>query len=503
MGATFIPSVDKSANRKRAAFPWPAGLRGFVLALLFTASGVYEAAHLSGLFNPNVWLHLRSGTWMLQTHSIPQSGLFSQYTNLPWVDSSWTYDAVLALCYRLFGLRAIPLLLMMVKVALAVVTYVLAKEGKASFWTAACLSAVAQYVVPVSQSLPYVLSILFFAVELVLLQKSRRTGKIKELYWLPLLLLLWANVHALFVSGLVLLGLFVVSIGLEEVLKKSSTRLDRQISTLPVRPVALIAAGSFLATLVNPYTYRIFPAAYRLLYSDVGFQYFAEMRSMSFRRPQDYLLMLLVMAAFLALGRRRSVNIFEVLTLIAGTLVAFRIQREGWLAVLPAIAVLSHGFGFTEKGREVSCEWDKRVAWLVAAAILGVAVLRIPRDAMLMFRAGQTFPVKACDFIRAHHLPQPIFNEYSWGSFMAWYLPEYPVAIDSRVELYGNDITENYFKVIAGGVRLDTNPSLAAAQTLLLQKQSGMVKALTTIPALTSQYRLAYSDDTAAVFVRR
>jgi hypothetical protein len=76
------------------------------------------------------------------------------------------------------------------------------------------------------------------------------------------------------------------------------------------------------------------------------------------------------------------------------------------------------------------------------------------------------------------------------------------VAIDSRVELYGDELTAGYFKVIAGGERLDAYAALGNAQTLLLQKQSGMVKALTTLPALSSQYRLAYSDDLAAVFTR-
>jgi hypothetical protein len=111
--------------------------------------------------------------------------------------------------------------------------------------------------------------------------------------------------------------------------------------------------------------------------------------------------------------------------------------------------------------------------------------------------------VKACDFIRDHGLPQPLFNEFPWGSFLTWYLPEYPVAIDSRLELYGDELTDGYFKVIAGGERPDAYPALVNAQTLLLPQQSGMVKALTTLPALTSQYRLAYSDDLAAVFTRQ
>ena len=483
-------------------------VRILALVLLFAASALYESVQLSSLSNSGVWVHLRTGVWILQNYSVPHHGLFSQYSTLPWMDSSWGYDVLLAAAYRTFGLRVIPVLLMLFKVALAVLTFLLARGAKASFWAAVSLSAIAQCVIPVSQSLPYALSILCFGMELLLLEASRRTGNIRPLYGLPALFLLWANLHALFLLGLLLLILFVISSWIESWLRRSAGNwLDREIRPLARQPIHVVSACSVFASMVNPYTFHLFPAAYRALYSDAAFGHFAEMRAMSFRQSQDYGLMLVVMAAFLALGRRRSLRVFEVMALMAGTLVGFRIQREVWMAVLPAIAILAEGLGFAwrewKSGEQSTARWEMPLCGVLVAGILTVAAFRLPNQDSLQLWLSQSFPVKACDFIRNNHVPQPIFSEYSWGSFQTWYLPEYPVAIDGRVELYGDEITEGYFKVIAGGERLEAYPALAAAQTLLLQKQSGMVKALTTLPVLTSQYRLAYSDDLAAVFVRQ
>jgi hypothetical protein len=504
MSSISTPAVE-STSKSPAPF-WVRLSRAVALTFVLVAGAANEATHVGALLNANVWMHLRSGLWMLQSHSVPHSGLFSQYGSLPWVDSSWVSDVVLANAYKLFGLRALPLMLMLVKVGLAIVTFLLARAGKASFWSALALSAVAQYVIPLSQSLPYDLSVLLFAAVLLLLQRSRLAGTVRSLYWLPALFAVWANVHALFLAGLALLALYLVSMWLEGLLEKPADGLLKGQPRQPaVKPVLVVFASCLLATSLNPYGYRIFSAAYRSLYSEAAFQYFAEMRAMSFRHIQDYALMLLVMTAFLALGRRPSLRIFELLVLIAGTLVAFRIQRESWMVVLPAITVFSGGFGFSQGNveEEITVRWERPlVAWLVCA-ILAIATFRLPHANGLMSLASRSFPVRACDFVRDNHLSPSIFNEYSWGSFLTWYLPEYPVAIDSRIELYGDEITESYFKVIAGGVRLDSNASLAQAQTLLLQKQSGMVTALTTLPALTSQYRLAYSDDVAAVFVRQ
>ena len=87
------------------------------------------------------------------------------------------------------------------------------------------------------------------------------------------------------------------------------------------------------------------------------------------------------------------------------------------------------------------------------------------------------------------------------GSFLTWYLPEYPVVVDSRVELYGDEILTRYFDVIGGKKRLDSDPMVARAGTLLLERNSAMAKALRNLPALSAQYRLVYSDELACVFV--
>lgn len=478
-----------------------------MLVGLFSTAALYEAWRLSALSNVEIWLHLRTGLWILQSHAVPHTGVFSRYPDLPWADSTWGYDVLLAVLYKLLGLRAIPVVLMGLKVALAAVTFLLARTAKTRFWTAVFLSAVAQYVIPGLQPTPAVFSILCFAVELAVLVRCRLSGDPRFLFWLPPLFLLWANLHIQFVCGLIALVLFVLALWAEQQLHDSGASwLDEQALSLPAAGAGVIGGISLLATLLNPYSFHLIPSAFRPVYSDVAFEHFAEMRSLSFRHPQDFVLMLLAMAAFLALGRRRRLRLFKLLLLMAGTAVAFRIQRDGWLAVLPAVAILAEGLhGRGEKGTEdpLNLRWEKPVTSILVALIFTVAVIRLPRQEDLLNRVSRNFPVKACDFIAQNDLPAPLFNEYSWGDFLTWYLPQYPVAIDSRVELYGDQILSRYFDVTAGKERLDSDPALAAARTLLLERQSGMAKALTTLPALSSQYRLVYSDDLAAVFVRQ
>jgi hypothetical protein len=478
-------------------------VRILALTVLFGAGAVYEAIHVSAILASGVWVHLQTGLWILQNHAFPHTGLFSQHSNLPWHDASWSFDVLLGLMYRAFGLRAIPFLLMLLKVALAATTFLLVRAGRADFWTAVALSAAAQYVIYGLQPLPYVFSILFFAVELILLLRSRQTGSM-DLYRLPLLFLLWANVDIQFVLGLTLLLLYLIALGIEELIRGAGKPwISDAVRRVDLKRAGVMGLLSLLMTFATPYTIHLLPNSLSSLYSHATFEYFAEMSAMTFRHPQEFVLMLLVMAGFLSLGRRRSLDVFSLLVLMAGTAIAFRLQRDGWLAVLPAIAIIPAGLLPSQPLFRMSYKWSRIPAAALTATTVICAALFLPRNGVLVDKIDQAYPVKACDYIRNNGLPQPLFNAYSWGSFLTWYLPQYPVAVDSRVELYGNRLLESYFGVVSGKERLETEGIVPPSGTLLLERQSAMARALTNLPVLEARYKLVYSDDLASVFVGR
>lgn len=481
-----------------------------LLLVLFAASAVHEACRLSALFNNDVWWHLRTGIWILEHHTVPHTGLFSQYPGLPWIASSWGYDVLIAAAHKLFGLRAIPMLLMSFKVGLAVATFLLARGWGGNFWAVILLSAVAQYVLVDVQPTPALFSIVFFAVELVLLLECRRSGDVRLLFWMPLLFLLWANLHIQFVIGLFVMAWFLFALFTEQILRRSGvTWIHERQPALPLATVGAVTGAAICSTLVNPYGFHLFQDVLKNAYSEVSFRYFDEMRAMSFRWPQHYVLLSLVMAAFLALGRQRSRDPFKLGIMIAGSLVAFRIQRDMWCIVLPSVAVLADAFCAEPQApaeRAVganSWRWEKPLLSVMVLAVFVAAASRVPNDNVLMNKLSGRFPVKACGFIRENHLPNPLFNAYKWGGFLTWYLPEYPVAMDRRVDLYGEELTEQHFKITGGSQRLDKDPSFSRAQTILLERDSAMARALTTLPALTPLYRMLYSDGVAMVLARK
>jgi hypothetical protein len=211
------------------------------------------------------------------------------------------------------------------------------------------------------------------------------------------------------------------------------------------------------------------------------------------------------MAAFLALGLQRSRDVFKCALLAFAVMLSFRVQRDVWCAVLPAIAIV--GDALADQGKNglsfTALKFEKSLALALSLAVVLLAMIRIPSDEILLKRASRGFPVKACNFLRDNQLPTPLFNTYSWGGFLTWYLPHYPVSIDGRLNLYGNEANEQYFKTINGTLRFEKNLSFAGANTLLLEKGSAMAEVLTTLPVMRQQFHVAYQDDLAVVLVRQ
>ncbi|MGA2372598.1 MAG: hypothetical protein ABSG11_18180 [Candidatus Korobacteraceae bacterium] len=473
------------------------------LLLLFTMAAWYESAHLSALADPDVWWHLSTGNWILQNHAVPHYGLFSQYSNLPWTDSSWLFDVLLATAYKSIGLRALPVLLMASRVAIAVVTFVLARGSRLNFWLAVFLAAAAQYAIPSLPAGPVVCSIILFAIELNLLFSARRTGNVHPLFWLPLLFLLWVNLDVGFMFGLLLLLLFsAVAFG-EEIGRRSAAGLSTgQRPAVPPAAAAMVLAGSLVAAFVSPYFFNSFAAASEDLWRLVP--YVQNLHAISFRRPQDYVLLLLAMAACFSLGRRRPRDMFQIILMIGLLALAFTRQRDIWVLALVSIAVIADGLPIST----ISVERNDHLRWkqtklttagLVLIVFVAVVISRIPSSReTLLAKVGETFPVRASDYICANHLQPPLFNAYDWGGFLTWYLPEYPVSIDSRTELYGDEMNERYFNVTTAQIPLDADPSFANARTILLSKDSPMAVALSAVP----QFRVAYQDDVSMVLLQ-
>ena len=448
------------------------------------------------------WWHLQVGSWILANHSFPHTGVFSgTAANHPWAAYSWGYELLLSLAYRWFDLMGMAIFGTILTLLVAASVYHMTRTLSGRFWSAVLIAAIACSVFLFTMCpRPAYFTMMLFAAELTLLLEANRTGRMQPLYWLPLLFLFWVNLHIQFIYGLAVLGLFLavnVSYKLAATVGWSVPWVSA--SRVPLMPLALLTVACFLVPFVSPYSYHLYEIVYRYANAKVPYQMIREMQPVTFQVPSHYLQVLLAGAAFFAVRRGKKIDLFKATTLVVATIAGFRMMRDSWFVCIVAAACIAD-LPAEEEARGPGDTWYE---WLGLAAFLLVAGLLFAGDTHfnrtgLDARISSIFPVNAANYLRKHPQPGPLYNTIDWGGFLTWYMPDYPVAIDGRTDLYGDEILARFFAT-GGGEDYVNDPYLNEAGIIVLER--GMP--LATVLQSDGRFQKIYEDQLAIVFVRQ
>jgi hypothetical protein len=196
--------------------------------------------------------------------------------------------------------------------------------------------------------------------------------------------------------------------------------------------------------------------------------------------------------------RRSELYLHELLMLATGTVLAFSHQRMAVVFGILAAPTLS---------RLLSTSWDHyhpeqdrpwANAALIALSLLTV-FLAFPSRQSLATQVEKGNPVKAVRFIRDRHLHGRMLNAFDYGGYLIWALPEQPVFLDGRADVFEWSGVLGEFSQWA---------TLESAPNALLDKYNGefcflergslMAHVLPLVPG----WKVIYSDDQSVIIAR-
>ena len=182
------------------------------------------------------------------------------------------------------------------------------------------------------------------------------------------------------------------------------------------------------------------------------------------------------------------------------SVVAFRTMRDSWFRCIAAAACIADARLQTAERDPAEKPWELAGVF----ALVAVLLLLFSRNADFNSRGLDRvitgmLPVNAANFVHQNRLPGPLYNTFDWGGFLTWYMPDYPVVVDGRTDLYGDDLLKMMFDTSNGEASYKDNPYLNQAGVVLLHRYDGLVPVLNLDP----RYRKVYEDPIASVFVRQ
>jgi hypothetical protein len=214
------------------------------LALPLALVLALAAPHILIIHNDLGW-HLRSGELILMSQGVPRTDPWSINTHgFPWLNSSWGWDCITWICYRLAGLTG---LLCVSALLSAVLVRLVSGTGETAGAKAAAATPVGLWMLlalltyelpeaPVSIA-PQTTTLLLLAM----LQYRLQTDEARrQPWWGPLLFIAWGNLHGGFVAG----QLAVVATLGERILRFGRAGLVRE---------GLLAVACLAAPVISPY----------------------------------------------------------------------------------------------------------------------------------------------------------------------------------------------------------------------------------------------------------
>jgi hypothetical protein len=481
------------------------------------------------LWDAGIGWHIRTGELILKTHSIPRVDPFSSTMNgRPWYAWEWLYDGIIAAVHHAAGLNGVVLFTALV-IALTfalVLRRMLAQGANLPVAVIMLLLAVTASTIHFLAR-PHVLSWLFTVIWFGVLERFENDGEPRGLLWLPVLTLLWVNLHGGFLVGFVLLGGYFVS-ALFEWLASPGVE-DRGIALRRARALGMVGAASLAVTLANPYGYKLHVHIYRYLTDRFLMDHIDEFLSPNFHGLAQRYFAGVVLLAIVGLGAaRKRVRISHLLVILfaiyAGLYAARNIPVSSILLVLIMAPQLSALAKEMAGSREISERLRSGAAGLdyFSARMAGLdASLRghlWPALAVLLALWGcghqgrigsvrvmdahfgdKRMPVEAVEFLEQSRNGGPVFCPDRWGGYLIYRLyPQVQVVVDDRHDLYGAEFLKRYLKAVQGESGWEEALAGMHPGWVLVPRESPLGSLLTEARG----WRAVYRDETAVLFRR-
>jgi hypothetical protein len=333
-----------------------------------------------------------------------------------------------------------------------------------------------------------------------------RNGKTWFLRFLPLLMILWVNLHGEFALGIALVFLYALGVAGDDMLEGKTAR---EI-TMHLYPLVLTWGACTLAILFNPNGFRMYSYPLETLGSPSIQEFIIEWASPDFHSAnfQPFALQLLITLGALAFSGKARIR--DLILISVFGYASLRASRNILIFALVSLPIIIDSIGIKLALRK-PLHWLEQptsqrrftgaMNMIVLLVLLGGAwgyvrqiVERQPQVQM------EAYPVQATTFIHENYPPAPLFNTYTWGGYLIWRLyPEYQVFIDGRSDIYNHQFLGDY--VAAENDSMDGKALLEQykIRTAIFPADNALATALSDDP----DWRVIYKDRVAVVLTKK
>jgi len=491
------------------------------LAVLFW---LMNGTHTLLLDGDTGW-HIRTGEWILTHGHVPTTDLFSfTKAGQPWFAWEWLWDVAFAWLHGHGGMAAVLLASVFVICLTFALLFRVVRSQCGNDWIAFAVTALAVDGSSIHfLARPHLFTLLFIVILYWILERVRTAGS-GLLLAAPVLMVVWVNLHAGFVAGILIVSAYTCG---ELTSFLVAPKGEETRSTLRRASWYALATATFLlAALVNPYGYHLLAHVFSFLTDPFVLQHIVEYRVVDFRTPAgrcfEVMLILGAVAAFVRLRRREFTYPFLFILWAHLALTSQRHIPIFMIVMAPSVALMLHEM-VSAAGSAPVAGWIRRAAvsfdrgaqafaendrigrfHLISAAalVLLFLVMRLP-GAPPKFRAEydrRTYPEAALAAFAQLGPSVRVFNTDVWGGYLIYRLyPAVRVFVDGRIDFFGSQHVQAVLDALAGKDNWQETFRRYGVNAALIPADAP----LTAILKQSKRWEPVYGDGTVAIFRMR
>lgn len=372
---------------------------------------------------------------------------FYSYTNpdFPFVNHHWGSGVLFFLVWKLGGFKTLSVFFIGLYLISFTIFFSIAKNYS-GFWRSILASIILlPLIADRNEVRPEIFSYLFSAIFLwILMEYKEKRLSYKYLFALPIIELVWINLHVYFFVGIFLFGLFIFC----EIISKFREREEE------VKKILIAFFLTCAAALFNPFGIRglLYPLN---IFKNYGYlivenQSIRFLEKINFQNP-NFIVFKLVFAIIAAsfilvfLFNRRKFSIFYLVCAATFSIMTLAAIRNFTLLGLFALPIIAYNLKNIPKITLESASSLKNFLGISLCAIITLCITVNVYQAVQYFNADTAGiglvkdNASSVDFFKQKNIQGPIFNNYDIGSFLILYLyPSQKVFVDNRPEAYPN-----------------------------------------------------------------
>ena len=364
--------------------------------------------------DPDFGWHLVVGNY-IREHWVPNYDLYSYTTRgVRWVDHEWGNNVMVSYLYQWGG-------------------YGLLVGVFSAIWTASiCLFRkrirLIILVIAVLATIPYigvrttVWGVLGVAILLELIERnSKRAFAI-----IPLLILVWANLHGSFVIGLAFLAYFGV--------------MRRQLKYIYMFVICVAV------TLINPYGPRVYEQIANILFDRSVHSQITEWRS--FWLTQKTWPFIILWAVGFSLFSKNKIKNWLAL---APLMLIASLSASRYLPVFVTVALRDIDHYSTLYSLPKKLDRPRKIIIGLFAVIAISVIVYLLSGVYRRHTIDAGYPKQAVAYLKQHGCRGNLYNDYDYGGYLIWKLPSVPLYIDGRMPTWrypsGQSHMTRYFEI--------------------------------------------------------